>query len=165
MLAEGYFWSADQGFGHETQAPVQRRRGDGRVRGRAGGDGDGDVGGGDYHVLQLLRVSHSPSLSLSLSLFLSLSLTRTHTHTLSLSLSLPPLSLSLSVKSREEKKKKNPPTTHQKPSFNLATAIASLDDIMLTSPRGCVWRCVLGGDNTRVEKGADSRKITNSVES
>ena len=104
------------------------------------------------------------SLSLSLSLFLSLSLTRTHTHTLSLSISSPSLRLPLGEELRREKKK-NPPTTHQKPSFNLATAIASLDDIMLTSPRGCVWRCVLGGDNTRVEKGADSRKITNSVES
>lgn len=69
MLAEGYFWSADQGFGHETQAPVQRRRGDGRVRGRAGGDGD--VGGDDYHVLQLLRASLSLSLSLPLTVSLS----------------------------------------------------------------------------------------------
>lgn len=79
MLAEGYFWSTDQCFGHETQAPVQRRRGDGRVRGRAGGDGDGDgdVGGGDYHVLQLPRAPLSHTLTLSLSLLAgSLSLSR-----------------------------------------------------------------------------------------
>lgn len=72
MPAEGYFWSADRGFGHETQAPVRRRRGDGRVRGGAGGDGD--VGGGDYHVLQLLRASLSHTLSLPLSLPLCISL-------------------------------------------------------------------------------------------
>lgn len=133
MLAEGYFWSADQGFGHETQAPVQRRRGDGRVRGRAGGDGDGDgdVGGGDYHVLQLLRAS----LSL--------------THTLSFSLSSP-LSVSLSVRVRNKSS-----TTHQKPCFNLARAIASLDDIMLTSPLG----------QYKGREGADSRKNTKSAES
>lgn len=54
MLAEGYFWAAEQGCGFEARAPLQRRRGDGRARGGAGGDGggdDGDVGGGDYHVL------------------------------------------------------------------------------------------------------------------
>ncbi len=130
MLAEGYFWSADQGFGHETQAPVQRRRGDGRVRGRAGGDGDGDVGGGDYHVLQLLRASLS------------------HTH--SLFLSLFPLSVSLSARVQNKSS-----TTHQKPCFNLARAIASLDDIMLTSPLG----------QYKGREGADSRKNSKSVES
>lgn len=72
MPAEGYFWSADRGFGHETQAPARRRGGDGRVRDGAGGDGD--VGaGGDYHVLQLLRASLSLTHSLFLSLFLSVS--------------------------------------------------------------------------------------------
>lgn len=61
MLAEGYFWSAEQGFGHETRSPAQWRSD------RAGGDGggDGDVSGGDYHVLLLLRAR----LSLSLLLF------------------------------------------------------------------------------------------------
>lgn len=127
MLAEGYFGSAEQGFGHETQAPVQRRRGDGRVRGRAGGDGDGDVGGGDYHVLQLLRAS------------------------LSLSLSLPhTLSVSRPVRVQNEFS-----STHQKAGLNLAMAIASLDDIMLTS--------LLGQYKGR--EGADSGKNTNSVES
>ncbi len=129
MLAEGYFWSADQGFGHETQAPVKRRRGDGRVRGRAGGDGDGDVGGGDYHVLQLLRAP----------------LSLTHT----LSFSLPPLSVSLSVRVLN-----NSSPAHQNPYYNPAMAIASLDDIMLTSPLG----------QYKGREGADSRKNSNSVE-
>lgn len=132
MLAEGYFWSADQGFGHETQASAQRRRGDGRVRDRAGGDGDGDgdVGGGDYHVLQLLRASLS------------------HTHSLSFSPS--PSSVSLFVRVHNKSS-----ATHQKPCFNLARDIVSLDDIMLTSQ--------LGQYNGR--EGADSRKNTQCVES
>lgn len=113
MLTEGYFWSTDQCFGHETQAPVQTRRGDGRVRGRAGGDGDGDVGGGggDYHVLQLPRAPLSHTLTLS----------------------LPFLTASLSLGKSSEY------CAHQKP-FNLAKTIASLDDIMLTSPAGLLQR-------------------------
>lgn len=59
MLAAGYFWRS----GHETQTPVRRRRGDGRVRGGAGGDGDGAAG--DYHVVQLLCAPLSLFLSLS----------------------------------------------------------------------------------------------------
>lgn len=77
MLAEGYFWRAERGFGYETRAPAQRRRG--KTGGNGGGGGDGDVVGGDYHVVQLLcaPLSLAPTLS-SLSLFRVLLVSSAH---------------------------------------------------------------------------------------
>lgn len=66
-----------------------------------------------------------------ITMFCSSSAPLSLSHTHSLFLSLFPLSVSLSVRVQNKSC-----TTHQKPCFNLAREIASLDDIMLTSPLG-----------------------------
>lgn len=77
-----------------------------------------------------LEVMVMVMLVVVITMFCSSSAPLSLTHTLSFSLSSP-LSVSLLVGVQNKSF-----TTHQKPCFNLARDIASLDDIMLTSPLG-----------------------------